>query len=224
MRPGTLARWYALKNNLTEEIEDESFILDIGGYDGFVSHNLKKLLPGLQITVLDLDKKGLQTAKERGLNTLCASGLELPVKDNSIDVILFLSVIEHVREDDKLIKEISRVLKTGKKLILTTPGQRGVSFPFLSRRKNEMLQKNWGHVRNGYSLEELKKLLKGADLIIEKTYKYFNLVTRFFYRICFLSRIPLIGRNCLFRLITRLEPYIKLGAETNMVVAKKVKQ
>lgn len=208
---------------MKEEIKDGPVIIDIGGKDGFVSHNLQIMLPNLKITVLDIDKKELQVAKERGLNTLCASGFELLVKDNCVDIILLLSVIEHVKEDDKLIEEISRVLKTDGKLILATPGQDGVSFPFLSNKENEMIQKKWGHVRKGYSLEEIEKLLKNSNLMVEKAKKYFNLVTRFFYRLCFLSIVPLIGRSMLFRFVIRLEPYVKFGTEIHMIVAKKVR-
>jgi len=198
-------------------------LLDIGGGDGLISSNLQKVLPGLKITVLDLNREGLQLARERGLDTVCASGIELPIKDNCIDTILSFSVIEHIEEDDRLIREISRVLKKDGRLILTTPGQDGVSFPFLSKKKNEKIQKNWGHIRKGYSLEEIKSLLKKANLFVKKTEKYFNVFTRFFYRVCFLSRIPLFSRSELFRFVIRLESHIKWGGEANMVVAQKTK-
>lgn len=198
-------------------------MLDIGGGDGFISSSLQKMLPGLKITVLDLNREGLLLARERGLGTVCTSGVELPIKNHCIDTILSLSVIEHIEEDDRLIREISRVLKRDGRLILSTPGKDGVSFPFLSKRKNEKIQKNWGHIRKGYSLKEIKSLLKKADLFIKKTEKYFNVFTRFFYRVCFLSRIPVFNRSELFRFVIRLESRIKWGGAANMVVAQKTK-
>ena len=225
IKPGILARWFATKKTIMEELEGEEglVLLDIGGGDGFLSSNLCKRLPGLRITVLDLKREVLLVARERGLDTLCASAMELPIKYNCVDTILSLSVIEHVKEDDRVIREISRVLKKDGRLILTTPGQDGVSFPLLSKRKNERIQEGWGHVRKGYSLKELENLLKKADLFVRKTERYFNVLTRFFYRICFLSRIPLFNRSELFWLVIRLESYIKWGGHTHLVVAKKGK-
>ena len=164
MRPGTLLRWRCLKNILKSEIKDGSIIFDIGGYDGFISCNLKKLFPNLEITIVDIDKLGLQLAKERGVNTLYASALELPIEDNCVDVVLCLDLLEHVKEGDALINEISRGLKKDGKVILTTPMQNGVSFPFLSKQKIETINKSWGHIRKGYSLENIEELFRSNTI------------------------------------------------------------
>jgi SAM-dependent methyltransferase len=223
MRPGTLLRWYALKDILISEIKEGSAILDIGSYEGYISYNLKKILSNSRITVVDIDKSGLKLAKERGLNTLYASALELPIEDNQIDFVLCLDLIEHVKEDDKLIKEISRVLKRNGKVILTTPMEMGVSIPFLSKEKNESINRDWGHVRKGYSLESIEKMFVDANLIIVKTSTYFNSLSRFIYWLNFFSGIPLKGKSLLFQLAIRLEPYIKYGAEEQIIVGHKGK-
>jgi len=149
--------------------------------------------------------------------------LELPIKDNRVDVALCLDLIEHVKEDSRLVKEIPRVLKKDGKVILTTPMQDGVSFPFLSKQKIETINKSWGHVRKGYSLKEIEKLFKNNNLIIIKTSRYFNFFSRFVYRFSFLSGIPLKGKSLLYRIVIRLEPYIKWGANEHIIIAKKVK-
>lgn len=223
MRPGTLLCWYALKGILKAEIKNGLVILDIGGYDGFIAYNLKKSLPNIKITIVDLDKSGLKIAKERGLNILYASAIKLPLENNSIDLVLCLDLIEHVKEDNKVVKEISRVLKKDGKLILTTSMENGVSFPFLSKGKIEIINKNWGHVRKGYSLENIRELLENNDLMIYKKSKYFNFFTRLAYRFSFLSGIPLKGKSLFYQPVVRLEPYIKMGAEEHIIVAKEVK-
>ncbi|NQS90340.1 class I SAM-dependent methyltransferase [Patescibacteria group bacterium] len=224
MRPGTLLRWHALKHILKSEIseiEDGSSIFDIGSYDGEISYNLKRIFQNLEFVIVDIDKSGLQLAAEKGLDTLYTSALNLPVKDNKVDFILCLDLIEHVKEDNALIKEISRVLKKHGKVILTTPMQNGVSFPFLSRKKSKTINKNWGHVRKGYSLENIVKLFRNNDLMIVKISKYFNFFSRLVYRFNHLPRIPLKGKGLLYRMIIRLEPYIKNGAEEHIIVCKK---
>lgn len=222
-RPGTLLRWHALKSILKQEIRNGLVILDIGGYDGFVSYKLKNVFTNLDITVVDIDNPGLNIAKKQGLKTLYASALELPIKDNRVDVVLCLDLIEHVKEDDKLLKEISRVLKKDGRVILTTPMHNGVSFPFLSKEKIEVTIREWGHLRKGYSLEQIKELFQNNDLVIQKTSKYFNSFSRFAYRFLFFSGIPLKGKGLLYRMLIRLEPYIKYGAEEHTIIGKKIK-
>jgi SAM-dependent methyltransferase len=170
---------------------------------------------------LDISFDGLKDAKGLGLNALCASALDIPIRSNTADTILCLSLIEHLNEDKLLIKEITQLLKPGGILILTTPMHNGISFPFLSKSKNDALQSQWGHLRPGYSLDELKKMFEENNLTTQKINKYFNCITRLFYRLCFLSRLPLVGRFKLFHAIIRLEPYIKWGAQTHMLVARK---
>ena len=55
-----------------------------------------------------------------------ASGDDIPFKDNSFDTILTTSVLEHVKEPQKMFNEMYRVLKKGSYLILTTPCQYGL--------------------------------------------------------------------------------------------------
>ena len=223
MRPGTLLRWHALKQILKSEIKDDLVVLDIGGYDGEISYRLKNIFPNLKITVIDIDKSGLKLAREKRLNTLYASALKLPIKNNQVDIVLCLDLIEHVKEDSRLIKEISRVLKKDGKVILTTPMEDGVLFPFLSKQKIETINRSWGHVRKGYSLKEIEELFKNNNLMIIKTSEYFNFFSRFVYRFSFLSGIPLKGKSLLYRIVIRLEPYIKWGANEHIIIAKKVK-
>ncbi|MFQ5787589.1 MAG: class I SAM-dependent methyltransferase, partial [Thermodesulfobacteriota bacterium] len=164
----------------------------------------------------------LSVVRQQGLNTLCASALELPVEDNQVDLILCLDLIEHVKEDYKLVKEISRVLKKEGKVILTTPMQNGLSFPFLSREEVENIEGEWSHVRKGYSLNSIEKLFENNNLVIEKTSKYLNYFSRFAYSFNRFSRIPIRVNSFLYLAIIRLEPYIKYGAEEHIIIGKKV--
>src|SRR3990170_1213866 len=185
-------------------------------------YNLKNIFPNLNITTVDIDKSGLQLARNQRLNVLQASALELPIRDNQVDVVLCLGIIEHVKEDSRLIKEISRVLKKGGKVILSTPMQNGISFPLISKEKSKIINQNWGHVRMGYDLKELEILFKNDDLAIEKTSKYFNLFTKLAY-LFLLSSYPILNRvgRLLYGLTIKLEPYIRYKAEGHIIIGKK---
>lgn len=162
--------------------------------------------------------------RSEGQKNLYASALELPIEDNRVDVILCLDPIEHVKEDDKLIKKIYRVLKKDGKVILTTPMQNGVSFSFLSKEKMEDINRNWDHVRKGYSLENIEKMFENNNLVIEKTGKYFNFFSRFTYWVNSFSGISLKGKSLLYRAIIKLKPYIKYGAEEHIIIGKNIRQ
>ena len=126
MRPGTLLRLQALQKLIAAQMHTDAVVLDIGSYDGTLSGHLKQLMPNLDITLLDIDESGLELARQKGLKTVNASALEMPMADSTVDFILCLDLIEHVPDDNLLIKQISRVLKKHGKLILTTPDLTGV--------------------------------------------------------------------------------------------------
>lgn len=74
--------------------------------------------------------------------------------NESVDFVLIFQVIEHIEEDECLIREINRVLKKGGKLLLTTPN------------KNRSLTRNPWHIRE-YSIAELENLLRPQFTKIE---------------------------------------------------------
>ncbi|MBD3215482.1 MAG: methyltransferase domain-containing protein, partial [Candidatus Lokiarchaeota archaeon] len=55
------------------------------------------------------------------LNPLNGDIVYLPYRDNSVNLICILDVLEHIRNDKKAIRELSRVLKKKGKLIVTVP-------------------------------------------------------------------------------------------------------
>ncbi len=66
---------------------------------------------------LDINGNRISTrlGKKTDFNT------KLPYKDNSFDFILCKSVIEHIWETEKFLKEILRILKPGGRLLILTP-------------------------------------------------------------------------------------------------------
>ena len=221
-KPGTILRWQVLKSVFKAEIKEDFKVLDIVGGDGFIASRIKKLYPDIDITVVDIDNPGLQKAKERGIKTIFSDCLNLStVKDNSMDVVLGLDLLEHVEQDGLFIKEMARLLKKGGKFILTTPVEKGVSFPFISKANSEKFNKNWGHIRKGYSIENLRKLLETSGLKITKTGGYFNILSRYAYWLKNYAPIRIKGSGILFRSIAMLEPYIKWGTQEHIIIGRK---
>ena len=223
MRPGTLLRWHALKRTLKSEIKNNSTVLDIGSYDGFASGKLTEIYSNLNIILVDLDMSGLVKAKQKNLYAIYGSALNLPVGDSTVDVVLCLDLIEHIDDDSKVIEEISRVLRKDGRFILTTPKENGVSFPLLDRKRTLEINKGWGHVRLGYSKNQIESLLHTHNLTSEKTSGYFNLLTRLTYPSVMTPK-NFRSKFLIYKFIVSLEPYIKYGADEHIIIGGKRRQ
>jgi ubiquinone/menaquinone biosynthesis C-methylase UbiE len=77
------------------------------------------------------------------------------IEDESMDYVISFQVIEHIKNDEKFVAEIYRVLKKGGKFILTTPN------------KKMSLTRNPWHIRE-YTCKELDVLLSKNFASVEK--------------------------------------------------------
>jgi len=78
------------------------------------------------------------------------------------DQIFCVEVIEHLKDDGKLLRDLSAMLKPGGKLLLSTP------YEFHRRLVDERISEveDGGHVRFGYTIEKLREMLNSNDLDI----------------------------------------------------------
>lgn len=92
---------------------------------------------------------------------------QLPKDQEKFEVVLCLEVIEHLINDQKLLKDIGNLMSAGARLILTTPNRN-----YKPLYGDTVSNKEDGnHVRWGYTFEELETLCQKAHLkIIEKEY------------------------------------------------------
>jgi len=80
---------------------------------------------------------------------------DIPVKENSIDVILCTQVLEHIEFPEKAFEEFSRILKQNGKIILTVPlGQGEHQIPHDYYRYTQYALRGLGE-RHGLLLKEI---------------------------------------------------------------------
>ena len=89
---------------------------------------------------VDIDFPSLQGAADqyRCANVLFlqADGVKLPFPDGSMDLVVAFEVLEHVREQEGLVKELARVTSAGGVVVISTPDKaaysdaRGYTNPF----------------------------------------------------------------------------------------------
>lgn len=96
--------------------ELQGTVLDIGAADRWIARHSAA---ASNYIALDYPSTGRDLYAARP--DVFADGANLPFADASIDNIVCLEVLEHVRWPDKLLAEVARVLKPGGQLFLSTP-------------------------------------------------------------------------------------------------------
>lgn len=161
--------WFCGRRNLFARelqrsgVTDQARILDTGTSTGTNLRMLREL--GFQqVTGLDMSEDAIAFCKTKGLGPvergdICA----MPFADESFDLVLATDIVEHVDDDKRALREITRVLKPGGRVLLTVP-----AFSLLWGLQDRVAQ----HKRR-YRLAPLAKKFEDAGLRIKRAY-YFN--------------------------------------------------
>lgn len=134
-------------------------VLDIGCSAGFIADELA--LAGGRTIGLDIDVPGLARAQRRygdRVSFLCAAGERIPVPDESLDVVVFNHIYEHVVDPDAVIADIHRVLRPdgiaylglGNKYQIMEPHYRLPLLSWLPRRSADRYVRAFGRAEEYY--------------------------------------------------------------------------
>ncbi|MFH1056956.1 MAG: class I SAM-dependent methyltransferase [Candidatus Micrarchaeota archaeon] len=99
-------------------------ILDAGCGDGAMTKYLVGI-PGASVTGVDYNPKRIKRAKKLVPKASFRTGnlYHLPFKNNSFDIVLIHHVLEHVKEDERVLRELHRVAKPNGILIVGVPNE-----------------------------------------------------------------------------------------------------
>ncbi|MEA5511028.1 class I SAM-dependent methyltransferase [Crocosphaera sp. UHCC 0190] len=166
-------------------------ILEVGGgQSGLTS----LLYPQAEISNLDVnpDFANAPCNQKKNINFVCGDATQLPFENESFDAITMFDVLEHIPDHEKAISEAKRVLKPKGFILISTPNENW-RFPYYNFMKDwcptaQDVMQEWGHVRRGYTFDELKALV---DLPCHKTATFINPVTILCHDIAFSSLSPL---------------------------------
>ena len=124
-------------------------VLDVGTGTGKILEELQR--KGWEVTGVDGEKEAIIWCKKRGVIVKQAdiNKEKLPFAAAKFDLVLMLDVLEHISDEQGIIKEIKRALKPGGVLIVTVP-----AYQWLYSYWDKMM----GHERR-YSCGSLKKLM-----------------------------------------------------------------
>ena len=145
-------------------ITDTDVLVDLGcGYNAESIHFLHTKFKFKKIIGIDLNvnknKNGNTIVLKQGnLNDT------LDILDNSVDVVLSLAVLEHLDNPLHNLKEISRVLKPGGKLIITTPTPLAKPIlEFMAHRLKLISSEEINDHKNYFDSKKLRDMLEEAN-------------------------------------------------------------
>lgn len=105
------------------ELVKNKTVLDVASGEGYGTALLGK--SARQTTGVDVDKVTIKHAQKKYSSSkvkfIKGNGRKLPLKDQSVDVVVSFETIEHVKDYKNFMSEIKRVLKSDGLLILSTP-------------------------------------------------------------------------------------------------------
>ena len=152
-------RLKALRRHLGDISENDNCLLvTCGDNNGAMNFYLREI--GGMWSWADLETRSIQEMSELlGENVLHVSEDLLPFPENKFDCVVVIDVHEHLEDPNPFTRELWRVAKEDGKIIVTVPN--GDETKLATRIKNfiGMTKEKYGHVREGYDIPDLKKLL-----------------------------------------------------------------
>ena len=95
-------------------------IIDLGCGDGRLLEELNKF--GHDVAGVDINQKAITTLEQKNIKATQADlEKKLPLKNNQYDVVLLLDTLEHLVNQDGILKECNKILKPDGKLIISYP-------------------------------------------------------------------------------------------------------
>ncbi|MBA2561162.1 MAG: class I SAM-dependent methyltransferase [Propionibacteriales bacterium] len=110
--------WYRARTGLLQAalggyLGEPSRVLDVGSADG---PSVDWMRGDHQRFAIDVDPRGLKPGRDT-----CASALALPFPDDTFDVVGAFDVLEHCEPESVAIRELTRVLAPGGRLLMSVP-------------------------------------------------------------------------------------------------------
>jgi SAM-dependent methyltransferase len=193
----SLHRAFEARHVLQEDIK--SPVLDLGCNDGLFDLLWRGFYPeAVHITGCDMNRADLDRAIETRTidKAIVTDGRSLPLEDSCMKTVIANSVLTHVPEVDRLLEEVSRVLRPGGKFLFSIPGPvfenqlawvrifRKLGFQGLAARTGDGYHLRWHQWhRDGESVWVRRLGRQGLSLI--KTSQYPGLRAGFVWSLTF---------------------------------------
>jgi SAM-dependent methyltransferase len=113
--------WFVLRGNFQPDLQ----VLDVGGGDSILQYRMAQL--SKSVTNLDITNYHWNRIKERALHKQFGDNIsfvqgdarDMPFRDALFSRVVCASVIEHIEDPEKVVKEMWRVLAPGGRLLVS---------------------------------------------------------------------------------------------------------
>jgi glycosyltransferase involved in cell wall biosynthesis/SAM-dependent methyltransferase len=164
-------------------------VLEVGGGRSGLT---RLLYPTARVTNLDMEPSFADAPCNRqdGVRFVCGDATRLEFASRSFDAVTMFDVLEHIPDHERAVSEALRVLRPGGYLLISTPNEhwRFPYYKFMKKwcRSEEEMFAEWGHVRRGYSIDQLNRLI---TIRCERSATFISPLTVLCHDVAF-SRIP----------------------------------
>jgi 2-polyprenyl-3-methyl-5-hydroxy-6-metoxy-1,4-benzoquinol methylase len=183
--PGRLRSWFIVRALRRLGFWDARprALYDAGGGEGAFAVHVARRFPAWRVVIADNETKTIERAlrikQALGLDNLEIREVDLrePGEEDGYDVVVCADVLEHIEEDDRVVRHLGRALKPGGVLLVTSPSvpqPRHLPLVAWRERRIGFDPRDYGHVRAGYSEARLHALLEGAGLTVESVRRTFG--------------------------------------------------
>jgi 2-polyprenyl-3-methyl-5-hydroxy-6-metoxy-1,4-benzoquinol methylase len=158
-------RWYRFAQEMLPEAATYPHAVELGCGRGEFARLLRDR--GFDVTAVDVDSHNITACQALGFRAKQADlNQPLPFEDDSFDLAVMLEVVEHIPLADRLVIEISRILRCDGLLLLSTP-----NYAWILYRVQSLLgypPHSEGYHFRFFVQRNLTDMLKSAGLEIER--------------------------------------------------------
>lgn len=150
----------------------DAVVLEVGCSSGFLLAALRDGWPSATVIGSDFLPEPLAqlAARQPGIPLLQFDLVQCPLPDASVDAVVMLNVLEHIKDDRRAVAQVARILKPGGIAVVEVPAGPGLFDPY-----DEYLQ----HERR-YTARDFKALLEASGLtILERSHLGFSVYPAF---------------------------------------------
>ena len=147
------------------KIEAQDRVLDLACGSGHpLIEAVRRPHRGL-LAACDISKEATRLARENFRNAgfdvkvFCADAAALPIRDESFDILLASMVLQHVRDEARVLSEINRVLAPGGRVFVVAPCRHSITTRLQTLRKS-VAKTSPPADRQSYSAPELVALME----------------------------------------------------------------
>lgn len=162
-------------------------VLDTGSGAGYGSHLLSKYGNAKKVYGIDIDRKSVLYASEKYKNKGVTFAIDdvtklKTIKNSSIDVAVCFEVIEHIINQQELLKQITRVLKKDGIFVVSSPNK--LTYPtgnpyhqkeLHPRQFKKLLDTFFPHVvilHQSFVLSDMIGIIRRPDLVLEEKFTH----------------------------------------------------